>query len=111
LGKYDNETIINYGKAIFYATIYEDLKRVAKECGWAVALHGSLNNDMDIMAMPWVEGAEPVEELIKGISDLFVDNPFHHMNGEPYKNKPNGRVVYTIHIFKDFYLDINIIQR
>ena len=104
------EILSEYGKATFYAAIWEDLRNAALDCGWALGLHGSLANDMDIMAMPWVEDAKPVEEMIDAIINCFTDNPFNDISRKPYCNKPNGRVVYTIHIWKDWYLDINVIQ-
>ena len=30
---------------------------VAREMGYALALHGSMNRDMDLIAVPWVVGA------------------------------------------------------
>jgi hypothetical protein len=98
------------GKPAFYACIYDDLKKAAFNCGWALGLHGSLANDMDIMAMPWTEDAKPVEVMIQALSDCFTENPFKDMHTEPHYGKPNNRVVYTMPIWKDFYLDINVIQ-
>lgn len=105
------KAICGNGKAAFYASIYDDLKQAAKKCGWALGLHGSLANDMDIMAMPWTEDAKPVEEVMKALSSCFEENPFKDMHTIPYCKKPNGRVVYTMPIWGDFYLDINIIQK
>ena len=48
----DRHAVTCSGKAAFYAIIYEDLRKAAMDCGWALGLHGSLANDMDIMAMP-----------------------------------------------------------
>lgn len=68
-------------------------------------------SDLDIMAMPWVENAAPIKEMINALESCLT---------EPDKNlwvptkrstdKPNCRVVYTIHIFADFYLDVNVIE-
>ena len=104
-GKISREHVVENGKASFYACIYPELIKSAKSCGWALGLHGSLSSDMDIMAMPWTVDAKPVEEMIQALSDCFKDNPWkdHHI-------KPNNRVVYTMTIWKDFYLDINVIQ-
>lgn len=55
------EHVVANGKAAFYACIWDDLRNAAMDCGWALGLHGSLANDMDIMAMPWVEDAKPVD--------------------------------------------------
>lgn len=104
------EHIVCNGKAAFYASIYDDLRNTALNCGWALGLHGSLSSDMDIMAMPWTEDAKPVEVMIQALSDCFTENPFKDMHTIPHYGKPNNRVVYTMAIWKDFYLDINVIQ-
>ena len=105
------EHVITNGRAVFYACMWNDFRQAALDCGWALALHGSLANDMDIMAMPWVEDAKPVEEMIKAIEAcLTIPKEGHHHETKPFYGKPHGRVVYTIHIFADFYIDISIIS-
>ena len=106
----DRKYITTNGKAAFYACIWDDLRQAAMNCGWALGLHGSLSSDMDIMAMPWTDDAKPVDEMIKALSDCFTENPFKDKHTIPYYDKPNGRVVYTMSIWADFYLDINVIQ-
>lgn len=104
------EHVVNNSKAAFYACIWPDLMNAALDCGWALGLHGSLSSDMDVMAMPWTEDAKPVEDLMKALSDCFTENPFKDKHTVPHYGKPNGRVVYTMNIWADFYLDINVIQ-
>jgi hypothetical protein len=104
------EHVVMNGKPAFYACIFDDLKKKALECGWALGLHGSLASDMDIMAMPWTEDAKPVEEMIQALSDCFTDSPFKDMHTIPHYDKPNNRVVYMMSIWGDFYLDINVIK-
>lgn len=106
----DRECVTSNGKASFYASIYDDLRSTAMDCGWALGLHGSLANDMDIMAMPWTENAKPIEEMIQSLSDCFVGCPFKDEHLIPHYDKPNNRVVYTMSIFGDWYLDINVIK-
>ena len=98
------------GRASFYACMWDDIRQCAMDNGWAVALHGSLNSDMDIMAMPWVEDAISFEELVKKISELFVGNIASENYFITYDEKPHNRVVATIPIFADFYLDISTIK-
>ena len=62
------------GKAAFYAAMWNDIRQCAMDCGWAVALHGSLASDMDIMAMPWVPEAVPFEKMVEEIVKLFDGN-------------------------------------
>lgn len=107
------EHITTNGRAVFYASMWPDLMRAANDCGWALGLHGSLNSDMDLMAMPWTEDAKPVEVMIKALEDCFtIPDPGHHLATKmDDTSKPNGRVVYTLHIWADFYLDLNIIKQ
>lgn len=104
------EHVVTNGRAAFYACMWEDLRSAALNCGWALGLHGSLSADMDIMAMAWTDGAAPVETMIRALSDCFTENLFTK-NIMPPTKKPNGRLVYTMSIWADFYLDINIIDR
>lgn len=104
------EHVVNNGKAAFYACIWPDIKEAALKCGWALGLHGSLSNDMDIMAMPWVEDCSSELVLIQSISDCFIGCPFKKDHTVPYYGNAHGRVVYTISVWSDFYLDINIIR-
>lgn len=102
------EHVTTNGKAVFYAAMWNDFRQSALDKGWALALHGSLANDMDIMAMPWTEEASHPLDMILAIKKCF-DKP------EEIKlstcEMPNNRRVYTISIWSDFYLDINIIKQ
>lgn len=104
------EHIVTNGKAAFYASIWPDLRQAALNCGWALGLHGSLSSDMDIMAMPWTEDARPLEEMISALSGCFTGSPYAEHHTVPHAGKPNGRVVYTMSIWADFHLDINVIN-
>lgn len=106
----NREAITCNGRSAFYACMWNDIRQCAMDCGWAVALHGSLNSDMDIMAMPWVEDVVSFEELIKKISELFSGNFIAENYFITYNEKPHNRVVATIPIFADFYLDISTIK-
>lgn len=103
----DREAITTNGRAAFYAAIWNDLRQAALNKGWALALHGSLASDMDIMAMPWTEEASEVDEMIEGIKNCFTDSDLMDIQ---ITDKPNNRRVYTLSIWADFYLDINIIN-
>ncbi len=104
------ELVIRNGRAVFYACMWEDFKNAALDCGWALGLHGSLSSDMDIMAMAWVEDAKPVETMIAALEDCLTKPDERIFKTKRSADKPNNRVVYTINIFSDFYLDINVIE-
>jgi hypothetical protein len=107
---FNNKIVSSNGKPAFYACIYEDLRKAALGCGWALGLHGSLASDMDMMAMAWTEDAAPVKKMIQALSDCFTDSPYKKKHGIAHTDKPNNRVVYTLSIWADFYLDINVIK-
>ena len=103
------EHVVTNGRAAFYASLWPDLKQAATNCGWALGLHGSLNSDMDIMAMPWAEDAVSHWSMISELCLCFTDNQDMRRTVQ-VTQKPNNRTVYTLSIWADFYLDINIIQ-
>lgn len=106
----DRKSVTSNGRAVFYAAMWDDLRQAAMDCGWALALHGSLSSDMDIMAMPWVENAATANEMVERIIDCFGFCRPPHCEVDK-KSKPNGRVVYTIPVYSDFYIDLNIIEQ
>ena len=98
------------GKPVFYAVLYNSMRKAAIDCGYALALHGSMQSDMDLMAMPWVEDAKPVEELVKAIDDCVgqtVWKEFSITKGPTHR--PHGRMVYTISIMGDWHIDLSVI--
>ena len=101
------EHVTTNGRAVFYAAMWEDFREAALDNGWALGLHGSLANDMDIMAMPWTVDAVAPLELILAIKGCFDTPKAIDVTETPMHN---NRVVYTLSIWADFYLDINIIK-
>ena len=103
------EQVTTNGRAVFYAVLWSDFRKAALELGWALALHGSMASDMDIMAMPWTEEAKPTEELVKAISDRIGRTVWSDTHFKPHFDKPHGRIVYTFCISGDFYIDLSVI--
>ena len=106
----NREAVTCNGRAAFYASIWNDIRQCAMDCGWAVALHGSLASDMDIMAMPWTENAIKFTSMIDKIVELFDNNILAKNFFITYSEKPHNRIVATIPIWEDFYLDISAIN-
>lgn len=93
-----------------YMIWLEKFRKVARECGYALAEHGSKIRDFDLVAIPWVEeGVVSPEELIKRLCDIYPDHKFMwvYENGEKII-KPHGRLAYTIFIAGGTYLDLSI---
>lgn len=107
----DRKEVTCNGRAALYSALWEDIRNAAMDCGWAVALHGSLSRDMDIMAMPWIEGCTDADTMIDTIiAKCFGDNIISEYGKKIDRTKPYGRVCYLIPIYEDFYLDISVMS-
>jgi hypothetical protein len=79
----------------FYAVTYAEIRVVAKDLGYALALHGSLRSDLDVIAVPWTEEAADEETLVKAICEAaggFI------LTDRPVSDMPHGRRAWTIHL-------------
>jgi hypothetical protein len=99
------------GRPAALVLIYRLLLPVARRHGYALALHGSLARDLDVVAVPWVEDAAPaailVEALRETIDGFIVSDP-----RAPEKNpalKPHGRMGWAIHLMEGGYVDLSVI--
>ena len=55
--------------ACIYAQILPRIRLAAKDLGYAVAIHGTMTRDLDLLAVPWVkEAVEPIA-LVKAVAD------------------------------------------
>jgi hypothetical protein len=104
--------------APWYVMAYAKLDRIAMRHGYALALHGSMSRDLDLIAIPWTDDAADPEKLLKAI-DRFVMEKTTSVNRHGNKlgnfyatKKPHGRLAYAIHIGHDgHYLDLSIMPR
>ena len=100
-----------------YVGLYNLLKEVAVKHGYALAIHGSLMRDMDLIAVPWVEEAASPELLIKAMTEavgLIYDKPFNVL--QPTDEtcdgiKPHGRLAWNIMLGASAYIDISVTPR
>jgi len=97
--------------APFYAVVFTKLNRIAARFGYAVALHGSMQRDFDIVLIPWTEDAEPEEKLLQAIQK-FVSGPGKNYDiMKQATEKPHGRKAYVLYFDDGKYLDISTMPR
>lgn len=92
-----------------YVLMMPALTRAARQCGYALAWHGSLTRDFDIIAVPWTEDAVSAEELVAAVieaADLLVDTT------QTPTVKPHGRRTWSL-LCKEghLYLDFSVMPR
>lgn len=72
------------------------IREAARFHGYAVAVHGSLKRDIDLIAVAWTDGAYPPDQLVRSVQGAIggvLGNCL--ILGEPTA-KPHGRIAYTL---------------
>tara|TARA_R110002050_G_scaffold69003_2_gene149419 strand:+ start:380 stop:808 length:429 start_codon:yes stop_codon:yes gene_type:complete len=128
-------------RAPWYGCLYHGLAEIARKHGYALAIHGSVLSDLDLVAVPWTEKAVSAEELrdvlMKHIGALdyegltrrqFPDNPKlvaeileneekrKAERGEPYDEsgatlKPHGRRAWNLYMDFGCKVDLSVMPR
>jgi hypothetical protein len=97
--------------AAYISSLLDDLlpplRLAARGMGYAIAVHGSLQRDIDLVAIPWTKRAAKAEELfdvLLGITSGVLGRAYAHGD---WTEKPHGRKAKTIHTAGDTYLDLS----
>jgi hypothetical protein len=99
-------------KPSLYAYYFQDLKEIALEFGYNLVLHGSLNRDLDLVAIPWSEKLGSVRKMIEKMTkrlggEILLRGSDKRKTINMYGEKPHGRIVYVININREHYIDEN----
>lgn len=100
-------------RAPAYAFIYHGLAEVARNHGYALSIHGSVLDDLDLVAIPWVEKTCTPYELYLAIRNhceaclLNCEENKHH---GPEK-KPHGRVAWKLYMDGGSSVDLSVMPR
>lgn len=98
--------------APWYAAMFVNLERVAWRHGYALAVHGSLARDMDLIAVPWTADAEDAAVLVEAVRQFVVGEGDVDLRIGEATLKPHGRLAYVIPIgYGRQYLDLSIMPR
>lgn len=107
-------------RAAVYSALYPALVETARAHGYALAIHGSVVRDFDLIAVPWIaEAADPLT-LIKALKAI-VGGCTHHGEVDEYfprcdpTLRPHGRLSYCIHLTNNglygAYIDVAVMPR
>lgn len=96
--------------APIYASIYADLAEACRSHGYALAIHGSLARDFDLVCIPWADTVSEPAAVVETITTEFalrlIDKP------TPPTIKPWCREVYTfVFAWGEVALDLSFTPR
>ncbi len=57
---------------VYAAALYPDLAQLFRKHGYALAVHGSLQRDFDLVAIPWTETPSTPEDILREIISKFA---------------------------------------
>ncbi len=87
-----------------YCAIYPQLAEIARKHGYALAIHGSLARDMDLICIPWIPEPGTHRDVVDEICKKFA---IKEVGGDPTL-KEHGRIAYTLSIaFGECAIDLS----
>lgn len=97
--------------------LLEPIRTAARAKGYAIALHGSVARDIDLVAIPWTEEACSAHELVEAVAEAIrgATGGIGWMEGDPYQTltgekKPHGRRAWSIYV-EGTYVDLSVMPR
>ena len=60
-----------HAKPSLYAFYFDIIKNIGLNYGYNIVLHGSLNRDLDIIAIPWIDDIGDLDSMIDEITNTI----------------------------------------
>lgn len=113
--RYEADDIVQgaYNRALLNL-ILPPMRKAAREAGYSLAIHGSLNRDIDFIAIPWVEhNVWTKEALALALCGAVrgVTGRCSHSNNKEWTAKPHGRFATSMMVWcgeSTAHLDISV---
>jgi len=88
---------------------------MAREHGYALALHGSMQQDLDLVAVPWVEDASEPMALVQALAN-HINGSLGYINGHGVsglvpEKRPHGRLSWKIILGGGASADISVMPK
>lgn len=96
-----------------YTWIWTALIEAGRRQGYAMALHGSMARDLDVIAAPWTDEAGSEDDLlgeIQGVLEIYLDDE-HKKHPHFHSMKPHGRSAWTLMLGGGAHIDLSVMPR
>lgn len=89
-----------HAKPSLYAFYFEALKSIALKYGYNLVLHGSMNRDLDLIAIPWQEKISPYPDMINEMADCIGGIILNESEEDRkrFRDKYHGRTCHVINL-------------
>lgn len=90
--------------APIYACVYAGFAEIVRSHGYALAVHGSLAADFDVVCIPWAPEVSDPDVVVQSILEKYA---IHQSDCSP-ETKHHGRIAYTLNFkFGETRLDLS----
>lgn len=104
------------GKALkplpgYFAIYYQCLAKRALELGYALAVHGTMARDLDLIAVPWFDWSVSNEAFVEAIREHVSGEIVEHPSPDVERQgglRPHGRRVWSIQLGGGPYIDLSV---
>lgn len=86
-----------------YSHRLAEIQSVAHEYGYAIAVHGSMQRDLDLVAIPWTDNARENGELMNAMAERLG------LAITDIDDKPHGRKAITFLMGGACFMDLSIL--
>jgi hypothetical protein len=100
-------------RAPCYAAMYHALCDTARKHGYALAIHGTVTTDLDLIAVPWTDEAAPAETVVEALRThlAFVETVPAELCTEQATPKPHGRKAWNLYMDHGGKVDLSVMPR
>lgn len=74
-----------------YTIFYEHMKQIAKDYGYNLVAHGSMNRDLDLIAIPWIDTPKDEFKMIQDFDEYLTGKKYDEKGNYLHSILPGGR--------------------
>lgn len=117
--------------APFFACLYAGLCDIARQHGYALAVHGTMARDFDLVAIPWTDAAVSDKELVAALQQHVlamdyrgllqrqcgwatpeqIDQMVSRATDPDCRVKPHGRKAWVLYMEHGCQIDLSVMPR
>lgn len=106
-------------RALAYVHLLPTIAEIARACGYAACVHGSMHTDLDILLCPWIEECTDASTVVEAIRQRIGGwSPGGEKEKDIPSERPHGRLSFSYYFTQEearrqqgAYIDISVMPR